>query len=106
MIRYELNSEPNQYLEIPVDGHRYSLTLRTFNGMLFADIAVDGTDVAKSVRCVPYGFIVPEFAMVEGNFLFSAKEDSYPSWEDFDTTCFLYYFTAEEYAKTVLHFED
>lgn len=99
MVKYSLEKIPNQILSITEGSHTYVIRFRTFNGILYADMTIDGTSVAKSVRCVPYGFIIPYPHMeVAGNFLMTSAENSYPSYKDFGETCNLYYLTADEVA--------
>lgn len=99
MVRYELEPNPNQRVSITQGTHIYEFRLRTFNGMLYADVSVDGVEKAKGVRCVPYGFVIPFPCMeVAGNFVFSSSEKHYPNYKDFGSTCHLYYLTAEEVA--------
>lgn len=99
MTQYTLNTLPNQTIKISEEEHLYEISLRTFNDMLYASVSVDGEQVCYGVRCIPYGFLIPyRCGEKGGNFLFSAREDSYPSYKDYETTCFLYYMTKQEIA--------
>ncbi len=97
MKMYNLNRRANQRIQIIEEQNSYEFRFRTFNGMLFADVAVNGVDVAKSVRCCPYSLIVPYRHMErKGNFFFSSESGEYPSYKDFGNGCKLFYISYEE----------
>ena len=91
---------PNQIFSRTYEGVKYTFHLRTFNGMMYADIAIDDEDVAIGVRCVGGAWLVPQHAADAaggGNFKFETLGDAYPWYEDFGETCKLEYYNHEAY---------
>ena len=91
---------PNQIFSRTYEGVKYTFHLRTFNGMMYADIAIDDEDVASGVRCVGGAWLVPQHAADAaggGNFKFETLGDAYPWYEDFGETCKLEYYNPEAY---------
>lgn len=100
MYSYTLDSSsPNQNFSTVVDGFRFDITLNTAFDMLFATVDINGVRVKTTCRCINGQFIVPYAAYLPegcGNFLFYTKDDNYPSYKNFNNTCFLVYLSADE----------
>ena len=92
-------SKPNQRFSTVADGFQFDITLNTASDMLFATIAVDGVVAKTSVRCVPGGWLIPYMAYAPdgcGNFRFLTRNGEYPNYRNFNESCILVYYSAEE----------
>ncbi len=100
--RIELTQVENQSFGISVEGHSVGFRLHVFNEVIYADITIDGSTVANSVRCVANGWLIPEVYRRQyslGNFRFETDDYLYPSFADFGERCFLTYHTIDDIAK-------
>ena len=91
---------PNQIFSRTYRGITYEFHLRPFNGMMFADISVNGEVVANGVRCVPGAWLIPNYAAAasgSGNFKFTTLGDAYPWYEDFGGSCKLEFYDEAAY---------
>lgn len=98
MYPIPLNPIPNQSVSFNVDGAFWQI--KVYESILFmcADVIVNGTPVMNGVRCfggfplLPYSYMsVPGL----GNLIF----DSDANWQNFGTSCNLYYLEAAEYEQ-------
>lgn len=100
MYAFPLNqSSPNQSFTTVVDGFTFDITLQTAFGILFATVDIDGVRVKTSCRCINQQWIVPYPAYLPegcGNFMFLVNGEQYPNYGDFNSTCVLVYFSADE----------
>lgn len=100
MYVFELNNKaPNQRFSTVVDGFHFDIELHTAFDMLFATVSIDGVVIKTSVRCVPYGWLIPYAAYAPegcGNFRFETRDDEYPAYKDFNTSCRLVYMSKAE----------
>ena len=103
MYTFNLNSgAPNQRFSTVVDSFEFDIELHTAYDLLFASISVDGTTVKTSGRCVPSGWLIPYPAYAPegcGNFRFETRNSEYPNYQNFNTSCFLVYYSKEEIDK-------
>lgn len=98
MLYISLSKVPNQSMYFIHGDYTYDFSFRTIGNLLYATISINGTAVKSSLRCVPYGWLIPynnEIGM-DGNFRFETINKDYPDYNDFDDTCFLVYYTNEE----------
>lgn len=100
MYSYTLDSSaPNQNFRTVVDGFTFDITLNTALDMLFATVDINGERVKTTCRCINGQFIVPYPAYLPdgcGNFLFYTKDENYPNYQNFNTTCMLIYLSDSE----------
>jgi len=97
MIEITVQKMPNQSFDIELDGHRYGIEIRTFNGMTLMSVKIDDKYVKRSVRCcanqrvIPYGYLTKG-----GNLTWICLDENYPHYSKFGDTQFLYYMTDDE----------
>jgi hypothetical protein len=100
MYSFELNNKaPNQKFSTVVEGFLFDIELHTAYDMLFATISVNGKTVKTSVRCIPFGWLIPYLAYAPdgcGNFRFETRDGEYPSYNDFNSSCRLIYYSRSE----------
>lgn len=100
MYSFELDeTSPNQNFSTTVDGVDFDITLNTANDLLFATVKVNGKIVSNGCRCIPNTWIVPYMAYLPskcGNFKFLTRDEVYPRYSDFNTSCILVYYSSEE----------
>lgn len=97
MKEIPLQAKPQQRIETDVDGINYVIQLRTAQQMTLADVYADGVLLRGSCRCIPGKPIIPYKYMTKGgNFFWYSADGSYPYYENFTTTQFLYYLNDEE----------
>lgn len=97
MIEIELKQLPNQQFGLEVDGNRYIIKIRTFQGMTLMDVTLNDEKKCTSVRCCPNAVIIPYPRLTrDGNFMFICQNNTYPNWELFGVTQRFCYLTNEE----------
>jgi hypothetical protein len=100
MYSFDLNSSaPNQRITTVVDGFQFEIKLHTAYDMLFATISVDNNITKTSVRCVPFGWLIPYSSYAPfgcGNFRFETRDYEYPNYKNFNTSCRLIYYSKSE----------
>lgn len=100
MYTYLLDrNSPNQSFTTIVDGIEFDITLQTANDVLFATIKANGKIVKTSGRCVPGSWLIPYPAYAPegcGNFMFLTRNNEYPNFKNFNTSCILIYASKEE----------
>lgn len=98
----ELSNEwANQEFDVIIDNLKRSIhvLLQTVNNSLLMSISVDNEQLGQAFVCLPNRFIIPYPYMTEilgGNFIFETEGDNYPNYENFGTTCNLYFTTLDE----------
>lgn len=100
---YTINLAPlaNQDFEVYIDGIRYYFRLHLFRDMLYADVTVEDTVVARSVRCIDRKWMIPFSYRNEGNGNFRFEDSSvgeYPYWKRLGKGCNLLFYSNEEIA--------
>ena len=90
----------NQEFNTFIGGVEYGFRLHLFRGMLYADVSVDGTVIARSVRCIDREWLFPVHPKgMAGNFRFeSDRSGVYPDYEKFGDSCRIVFYTNEEIA--------
>lgn len=94
-----LSNTANQQVRFSNGDSEYTIRLRQFRGILYADVSVEGELVVAGVRCVVGKWLIPYEAMNEtaGNFRFDSETEDYPGRAFFETgECVLRYYDAEE----------
>lgn len=90
--RFDLVRYPNQRFTTTCSGNSVALSLRTFRGIVYASVAVNGVDVCCGRPCLPNEPIFPRPAegAIGGSFRFVCDGDDYPNYEAFGTeSCYL-----------------
>ena len=97
MIEIEVQQIPNQEFIREIGDVRYTIKLRTFQGMTLADITADDVVLKRSVRVCPNMPIIPyKYLTKGGNFMFFCLDADYPHYTKFGVTQQLVYLTDEE----------
>lgn len=99
MIQLNITPVPNQQFTARLDGARYTITLKTAQGVTLASILRDGVPVVESVRVLAGELIIPYQYKENGNFGIITENNALPNWEQFGISQFFYYFTPAELAE-------
>jgi len=93
-----LSKVPNQSFYFIHGDYTYEFSLRMINDLLYSSVSINGTVVKSTLRCVPYGWLIPykNSMGMDGNFRFETLNKDYPNYNDFDDTCFLIFYTNDE----------
>ena len=93
----ELNETPNQSFGIVAGGVNYTITLKLFDEITYATVAIENEVVCNSVPCVAGGKIIPyDYLTRGGNFYWFSQDGHYPDWVKFNTEHILVYLTDAE----------
>lgn len=86
MLTYELVRFPNQRFDTNVGSRNFDFTLRTFRGIIYVTLRIDGELTAAGIRATPNAslFSEPVNRIAGGEFRFVCQTEDYPSHEDFD----------------------
>lgn len=96
------NSYANQEFDLMIDDVKSTLhvLLQTVNGVLLLTSYVNNEQVGQATICLPNTYVYGYPWIVErmgGNFIFdTGNSDNYPNYENFGTTCNLYFVTSDE----------
>ncbi len=91
-----LSQLANQSVSFNIDGAYWQVHVYTSIKFVCVDIVRNGDPVINGARgfagvpLIPFAYLQGEF----GNFIFDSDAD----WNNFQTTCNLYYLTADEFA--------
>ncbi|MBS6552952.1 MAG: hypothetical protein KH321_03300 [Clostridium sp.] len=104
MTTYEIELEKtnaNQEFDIVIDEIENSIhiLLQTVNDILLMSLFVNSEQIGQPFMCFPNQPVVPYPYMQKllgGNFIFETQDDNYPSYENFGSTCKLYFVTLDE----------
>lgn len=97
MIEIDVQQIPNQEFIREVEGVRYNIKIRTFQGITLMDISADDVVLKRSVRVCPNVPIIPyKYLTKGGNFVFVCINGDYPHYSKFGITQQLVYLTDEE----------
>lgn len=99
----DLQPLPNQQFTLTVNNINMTVDLKVAGDndnqiMLFA-LQINDQYVCSYVPifakqgCLPYKYMVSEAG---GNFFFETDQDEYPNWQNFGTSCYLYFITEDE----------
>lgn len=98
----ELNEfYPNQEFDVMLDDIKNSIhiLLQTVNRALVMRVYINNAELEQDFLCLPNRPVIPYPWIVErlgGNFIFETANDNYPNYENFGTTCNLYFLTQDE----------
>ena len=104
-MQYEidLNNLPNQNFTISINDIDMEVNIRLAgeddNRIMFFSLLINDEYICPNVPVfsnqgvLPYPYMVSE---VGGNFYFITENDDYPNYENFGTTCKLYFLTEDE----------
>lgn len=106
MIDIPIQAIANQQLSIPLDGHRFVLTLKEASGGMVCTVERDGDIILQNQRLTGDNFVLPYNYLHSGlgNFFVFTQSEELPWWEQFGVTQFMVYATAEEIAAAVSNF--
>ncbi len=101
---YEINlnsSYANQEFDVQVDGidKNIHVLLQTVYDITMMSVTVDDELLGIPFICFPNYPVIPYDYLVEklgGNFLFTTENENYPNYENFGTSCLLYFITEDE----------
>lgn len=101
MINYAsaLSKVPNQTFTTNVNGATFAFSFRSFRGLMYANVTIDGVLHQAGVRCVPNQSLFKGGVnnIAGGIFKFVCADDSYPSYRNFDgVTCVFTYIPHNE----------
>lgn len=98
MFQVPLSQVPNQSIAFNADGAYWQVHIYQSINFMCADIVRNGANVINGVRCfagialMPYSYMFsPNF----GNLIFDSDVD----WNNFASTCNLYYLNSEEFEE-------
>ena len=94
-----MSNVPNQMFNTNINGHNFEFRFRTFRGIMYADVRVDGTLMQSGAKCIPNQplFLGTVNALADGAFMFICMDELYPSYELLDgTTCRFIYTPSSE----------
>ena len=79
MVEYKLSSVPNQMFNTNINGSNFEFTFRSFRGIVYINVSVDGNLVCSGVRAVPNTNLFPNKVNIAagGTFQFHCLDDSY-----------------------------
>lgn len=83
---FDLVKFPNQTFSTTANGNSLEIALRTFRGIIYANITVNGTLVEAGRRCLANERIFSKSVeqAIGGNFRFVCETDDYPNYQNFD----------------------
>jgi hypothetical protein len=84
---FELVNYPNQIFSTTTAGNSVEITLRTFRGVIYANVSVNGVLMCAGARCIANKKIFPsrvENAM-GATMYFECSTDKLPSYTQFNT---------------------
>lgn len=93
------NNYPNQEFDLNIDEIEDTLNVllqTTVQGALLMTVSINDTIIGQPFICLPNKPVIPYQYMIDrigGNFIFETDSDNYPSYENFNNTCILYFVT-------------
>ena len=83
----QLDSVPNQSLSTALNDHDVDISVKSAYGLMFIDIAIDGSPVCAGVKCIPDVDLLPKPAreLINGRLYFASIGGEYPSIENIGT---------------------
>lgn len=90
----------NQEFDVTFDGaNNIHLLLQTVNNCIYLTVSINNEILGQPFLACPNRVIVPYPWIQErlgGNFVFKTENNNYPNFENFGTTCNLYFVTLDE----------
>lgn len=93
MLAISIQAVPNQSFSLTLDGVRFTLRLKETNGVMVADLDIDGEVILSGTRVLATEPIIPYKALERGNFLLLTDGDTLPDWRQFGVSQSLVYLT-------------
>lgn len=110
MTTYQINlnnNYPNQEFDLNIDEIEDTLNVllqTTVQGVLLMTISINDSVVGQPFICLPNTPVIPYQYLIDkvgGNFVFETEYNNYPSYENFNNTCILYFITNDTIAETL-----
>lgn len=98
----DLNNEyANQEFDITIEEIENSIhvLLQTLDEVLTMSVFVNNKQLGEPFLCFPNKPVIPYPYMEDilgGNFVFETEDENYPNYENFGTTCNLFFLTKDE----------
>lgn len=89
---------PNQTFTVQLDNNSYGFVIKAANGIMCADVTINGTLILSGQRLVAGFPIIPYEYLANGNFVITTMNDDLPDYNEFGTTQFLIYASQSEIA--------
>jgi hypothetical protein len=98
MIRIPLIAQPNQSLNIILDGNSYDITIKETTGKMCVTLSRDGVEFLTGHRVTALQGLIPyrHQWLGFGQFIFDTPNDEIPYWENFESNHLFYYLTDAE----------
>lgn len=105
MTTYQINlnnNYPNQEFDLNIGEIENTISVllqTTVQGVLLMTVLINDTVIGQPFICLPNQAIIPYQYLIDkigGNFIFETTTDDYPSYENFNNTCILYFVTLDE----------
>ena len=99
------NNYPNQEFGLNIDDIENTLNVQlqtTVQGALLMTVSVNDNIIGQPFICLPNQAVIPYNYLTEqigGNFIFETEDNNYPSYENFNDTCILYFVTNDTIAE-------
>lgn len=94
-----LDKLPSQILGVTVGDAGYILHLRSVNGMVLANVEINGVKAVNGAKCLPNHKILPYPHLTQGgNFYFYCQDNAYPDYTRFGDDHQLLFLTDDEIA--------
>lgn len=95
------NTYANQEFDVTIEEIENSIhvLLQSVDDVLLMSVYVNNEQIGEAFMCYPNQPVIPYPYMVSilgGNFIFETEDDNYPNYENFGTTCNLYFVTKDE----------
>lgn len=83
---YELIKTANQMFNTNIGENNFEFRFRTFRGITYVDLKINGERASASVRALPNASIFNDTInnIAGGKFMFECQTDDYPHFENFD----------------------
>lgn len=83
---FELIKTANQMFNTNIGENNFEFRFRTFRGLTYVDLKINGSQVAASTMALPNRSIFSDDIrrIAGGVFMFECQTDDYPNFEDFD----------------------
>ena len=106
MSIYEIpldSNNPNVEFDVIIENIQDNIRvlLQTVNNVLLMSVFVNSEQLGEPFICHPNQEVIPYQYMVDklgGNFIFKTEDDNYPHYENFGSSCNLFFVTADEIA--------
>lgn len=88
----------NQQFSVELEARQWTITIKEANGVMIADVNVDGDDVVTGTRILAGEPIIPYGYLQDGNLVLVTLDDALPYWDQFGVSQALVYLTNAEMA--------